>query len=226
MPRSRPPARPAPSLTAALGGDPARNLSRLVCGRLLAEQTDYLACVVPTFESGRRAGLGQDPAGAEGPAWKLAPDMAPVELPVYHHWRFATGPAGDFQSLALAIRGRTCPTTFGSPADRPVDRRARPGRHRRRPGPARRRAASARGRPGGMVRPVAAGPVRRRADRGAQHTRPGPGRDARARPTALRRRLPAGGHPRPDGARALVRAAQHRPRGTGRRRPRRPGRAT
>ncbi len=107
-----------PALTAALGGDPARNLSRLVCGRLLAEQTDYLACVVPTFEAGRRAGLGQDPAGAQGPAWTLAPDMRPVELPVYHHWRFATGPAGDFQSLALAIRGRTVPETFGS---RPID---------------------------------------------------------------------------------------------------------
>ncbi len=44
--------------------------------------------------------------------------MGPVELPVYHHWRFATGPAGDFQSLALAIRGRTVPATFGS---RPID---------------------------------------------------------------------------------------------------------
>jgi hypothetical protein len=107
-----------PALTAALGGDPARNLSRLVCGRLLREQTDYLACVVPTFEAGRRAGLGDDPAGAQGPAWTLAPDMEPVELPVYHHWQFATGPAGDFQSLALAIRGRAVPDTFGS---RPID---------------------------------------------------------------------------------------------------------
>jgi hypothetical protein len=107
-----------PALTAALGGDPARNLSRLMCGRLLAEQTEYLACVVPTFEAGRRSGLGQDPTGAQGPAWTLAPDMRPVELPVYHHWTFATGPSGDFQSLALAIRGRPVPDTFGS---RPID---------------------------------------------------------------------------------------------------------
>ncbi|HEX6886542.1 MAG TPA: hypothetical protein VF143_00435 [Candidatus Nanopelagicales bacterium] len=107
-----------PGLTEALGGDPARNLSRLLCGRLLAEQTDYVACVVPTFEAGRRAGLGEDPAGAAGPAWTLAPDMGPVRLPVYHHWHFATGPAGDFQSLALAIRGRPVPDTFGS---RPID---------------------------------------------------------------------------------------------------------
>ncbi len=108
----------AGAVTAALAGDPARNLSRLICGRLLDEQTSYLACVVPTFEAGRRAGLGDDPGNAEGPAWTLAEGMAAVELPVYHHWRFGTGPAGDFQSLALAIRGRPVGEGFGT---RPVD---------------------------------------------------------------------------------------------------------
>lgn len=106
------------AIAEALRGDPARNLSRLVCSRLLAEQTEYLACVVPTFEAGRLAGLGRDPSGAEGPAWKRAQGMQPVELPVYYHWRFATGPAGDFQSLALAIRGRVPAEGFGS---RPID---------------------------------------------------------------------------------------------------------
>ena len=106
------------AVTAALPGDPARNLSRLVCGRLLAEQTTYLACVVPTFEAGRRAGLGDDPGDAQGPAWTPAEGMGTVELPVYHHWRFATGPTGDFQSLAMAIRGRPVEDGFGL---RPVD---------------------------------------------------------------------------------------------------------
>jgi hypothetical protein len=106
------------ALSAALGGDPARSLSRLVSGRLLAEQTEYLACVVPTFEAGRLSGLGDDPANAQGPAWHTEEGMAPVELPVLHSWRFATGPSGDFQSLALAIRGRVLPGDFGV---RPVD---------------------------------------------------------------------------------------------------------
>ncbi|HEY3340290.1 MAG TPA: hypothetical protein VGK18_17455 [Propionicimonas sp.] len=106
------------ALSAALGGDPARSLSRLVSGRLLAEQTEYLACVVPTFEAGRLTGLGDDPGSVQGPAWQLAVDMLPVELPVLHSWRFATGPSGDFQSLALAIRGRVLPDDFGV---RPVD---------------------------------------------------------------------------------------------------------
>ncbi len=104
------------ALAEALGGDPARSLARLVCGRLLAEQTEYLACVVPTFEAGRLTGLGDDPGDAQGPAWHLADGMAPVELPVFHSWRFATGPAGDFQSLALAIRGRPVAEGFGTRA--------------------------------------------------------------------------------------------------------------
>jgi len=106
------------ALSAALGGDPARSLARLVSGRLLSEQTEYLACVVPTFEAGRLTGLGNDPGDAQGPAWHVADGMAPVELPVLHSWRFATGPSGDFQSLALAIRGRVLPDGFGT---RPVD---------------------------------------------------------------------------------------------------------
>ncbi|GEM00347.1 hypothetical protein [Cellulomonas terrae] len=104
------------ALADALAADPTRSLSRLVSGRLLAEQTEYLACVVPTFEAGRRTGLGDDPGDAQGPAWRRAPGMAPVELPVLHHWRFATGPAGDFQSLAMAIRGRPVADGFGTRA--------------------------------------------------------------------------------------------------------------
>ena len=211
-----------PALTAALGGDPARNLSRLVCGRLLSAQTEYLACVVPTFEAGRRAGLGDDTAGAQGPAWTLAPDMDPVELPVYHHWRFATGEAGDFQSLALAIRGRTVPDTFGS---RPIDL-STAGLGLTGTDDAQIRLggalAGARRRPGRLVRPVAARPVRHGADDGAQHAGPVPGRCPGARPAALRRRLPAGPDARPCGG-PLVRTAQPRPVRSGRRCPRRAG---
>ena len=44
---------------AALNGAPHLSLSRLVCPRLLTANTDYLACVVPTFALGVKAGLGQ-----------------------------------------------------------------------------------------------------------------------------------------------------------------------
>ena len=88
---------------------PASNLSRLVCPRRLAERTDYVACVVPAFEPGRRRGLGlvaaeDDPAmTALAPAWTKAV-AADVVLPVYYHWEFSTSPKGDFESLARRLR--------------------------------------------------------------------------------------------------------------------------
>ena len=42
----------------ALAGDPALTVSRLLCPRRLDPLTEYLACVVPAFELGRKAGLG------------------------------------------------------------------------------------------------------------------------------------------------------------------------
>src|SRR5256886_4134226 len=89
-----------------LAANPSGSLSRLVCPRMLQPGTNYLACVVPTFELGRQAGLGL-PVGADdatqlAPSWGLTAQTA--ELPVYYSWQFATGPGGDFQSLALLLR--------------------------------------------------------------------------------------------------------------------------
>jgi hypothetical protein len=109
----------------ALNGPPEHSLSRLICPRILAPNTDYIACVVPTFDFGRRTGLGiavQDTelTAATGltPAWSLAPPPAgqppaPVVLPVYHHWEFRTGSAGDFASLAARLRPRPAPPELG-----------------------------------------------------------------------------------------------------------------
>lgn len=112
----------AAAMTRLLHERPDRTLSRLVSGRILAPATEYVACVVPTFELGRRAGLGLEiDAEEEGrlrPAWSLGPALTSVELPVFHSWEFATGPNGDFQSLALLIRARQLPAGVG---ERPVD---------------------------------------------------------------------------------------------------------
>ncbi|MBM6583139.1 hypothetical protein ILT44_23335 [Microvirga sp. BT689] len=85
-----------------------RIVSRLVCPRRLEPNRRWLACVVPTFSVGAQAGLHAPgealDRGASGLTWKV--DSAePVELPVLHHWRFGTGPAGDFETLAQKLKG-------------------------------------------------------------------------------------------------------------------------
>ena len=99
---------------AALNGAPHLSLSRLVCPRLLTANTDYLACVVPTFALGVKAGLGQAIADTEltatnamAFAWTLtATAPMQVQLPVYYSWQFRTGEGGDFASLARNLRIR------------------------------------------------------------------------------------------------------------------------
>ena len=65
------------SLQNSLAGDPAMTVSRLLCPRRLDPLTHYIACVVPTFDLGKKAGLGlpirRDKEGNEekalNPAW-------------------------------------------------------------------------------------------------------------------------------------------------------------
>lgn len=87
------------------------NLSRLVSPRILRQDTDYVAAVVPILDAGVRAGLGL-PAGTLDPAW--SPGSAdPVRLPVYDRWEFRTGPDGDFRRLALRLDGVVPPYEVG-----------------------------------------------------------------------------------------------------------------
>lgn len=100
----------------------AQSLSRLVAPRRLDELTTYVACVVPTYELGRRAGLGVPSSAAElqdlalVPAWpkpsEAQPDIRAV-LPVYYHWEFTTGSAGDFELLAGLLKPRPLPDGVG-----------------------------------------------------------------------------------------------------------------
>ncbi len=111
----------ADSLKASLAGDPALTVSRLLCPRRLDPVTGYLACVVPAFELGRKAGLGeqikaadeQPPLGLK-PAWVLGAQPPPqVTLPVYFHWEFRTGTGGDFESLVGLLEARDMPAEVG-----------------------------------------------------------------------------------------------------------------
>lgn len=78
--------------------------SRLLCPRQLRPSVAYRAFVIPTFESGRLAGLGLDPAGAASATLSAWAENAPKEFPVYHSWRFATSTVGDFEYLVRLLK--------------------------------------------------------------------------------------------------------------------------
>jgi hypothetical protein len=99
----------AAQIESDLQSKPNSNISRLVCPRRLKELTDYVACVVPAFEPGRRRGLGLVPAEDDPAMTTLAPAWnknaaTDVTVPVYYHWEFSTSPKGDFESLCRRLR--------------------------------------------------------------------------------------------------------------------------
>jgi hypothetical protein len=99
----------AEDLEEAFSTDSTHTRSRLLCPRNLSTETKYRACVVPTFEPGRRAGLGlkpEDNGDSIGFAWE---DERTVRLPVYHSWTFRTDAVGDFEYLARLLE----PVEFG-----------------------------------------------------------------------------------------------------------------
>lgn len=104
------------SLDEVLAQHPARTISRLMAPRRLEPRTTYLACVVPTFAVGVKAGLGQQVTAADenrlDPAWP-SPPLARVDLPVYYHWEFTTGDEGDFESLVRRLQPREMPDRVG-----------------------------------------------------------------------------------------------------------------
>jgi hypothetical protein len=88
-------------IATALRDRPDHNVSRLVCPRHLRPNASWIAAVVPAYDAGRIRGMGGEPtADALGPSWG---NDDTATLPVYFHWTFTTGPAGDFESLARRL---------------------------------------------------------------------------------------------------------------------------
>ncbi len=99
------------ALGAILGNDPDRGYSRLISPRRLEPNTGYYAFVIPTFEVGRKAGLGESVAD-DDPGLTIAWSTA-TEFPVYHEWFFRTGTAGDFEELVRALEPRPIDKSVG-----------------------------------------------------------------------------------------------------------------
>ncbi len=88
-----------------LDKDPDRGYSRIMCPRKLEPETAYHAFLVPTFETGRLAGLGEsNPAvGLLDPAWSPNSD---ARFPYYFRWYFRTATQGDFEYLVRLLKPR------------------------------------------------------------------------------------------------------------------------
>jgi hypothetical protein len=97
-----------PRVQTVLAQDPDAAYARLMCPRRLDPDTGYHAFVVPTFETGRLAGLGLDPAQAPYAtfsAWAAYQGrQEPANYPVYHRWYFRTGSRGDFEYLVGLLK--------------------------------------------------------------------------------------------------------------------------
>jgi len=107
-------------IKATMVSDPAKSVSRLLCPRRLEPTTEYLACLVPAFEVGRKAGLGLavDPEEENrlDPAWMSG--SPEIVLPVYYSWEFRTAADGDFEELVRLLEPRELPAQVGK---RPMD---------------------------------------------------------------------------------------------------------
>jgi hypothetical protein len=90
-------------------------VSRLVSPRRLHPGRSYRACLVPAFEAGRAAGLGEKQIDDTlAPAWTAGEES--VTLPVYYSWEFGTGLEGDFASLARLLKPILSPDGVGAQA--------------------------------------------------------------------------------------------------------------
>lgn len=99
-----------------INGDPGAFSARLMSPRVLRQNREYIACLVPTFERGRLVGLGELPSGSTMPVlrrWREETIAPGFKLPVYFSWRFRTGTLGNFEHGARLIRPDVLPETVG-----------------------------------------------------------------------------------------------------------------
>ncbi|MCP4998659.1 MAG: hypothetical protein GY933_07815, partial [Hyphomicrobiales bacterium] len=100
------------ALNATLAARPDAGLSRVVSFRKLDPEAAYYAFLIPTFEVGRKAGLGLPFDGDSASGLELSWSAA-GEFPIYHEWFFRTGERGDFEELARRLTPRAVDPRVG-----------------------------------------------------------------------------------------------------------------
>jgi hypothetical protein len=102
-----------------LNENPDLAYSRIISPRKLGENTAYHAFLIPTFESGRLAGLGKDPTtiagfGANSIAWESYNGREEAKsYPYYYRWYFRTATVGDFEYLVRLLQPKVADSRVG-----------------------------------------------------------------------------------------------------------------
>ncbi len=101
-------------LSDLLAEDPDLAYSRIVCPRRLEEKEAYHAFLVPIFESGRLAGIGENPESTAFDALAWGTDSpVDLQLPYYYRWYFRTGTVGDFEYLVRLLEPKPVDSRVG-----------------------------------------------------------------------------------------------------------------
>ncbi len=107
-----------PRLSSVTTENPDLACSRLICPRHLDPEQGYHAFLVPAFETGRLAGLGQDPAQSPGAIQSSWVDyqsrFESGSMPYYFKWEFRTGAQGDFEFLVRLLKPRPVSALVGN----------------------------------------------------------------------------------------------------------------
>ena len=89
------------TVNALLDENPDCGISRVLCPSKLEENSQYVLLLVPTFEQGRLAALGQQLDGVRMDALVAPQADADFELPIYYKWKCTTATyKGTFKDLA------------------------------------------------------------------------------------------------------------------------------
>lgn len=105
---------PVADLKASIETNPDAAIGRLLSSRQLEPDTEYTAFLIPAFETGRLAGIGEDTSTIKsllgswdyaGQGFSYTPNPVFAKMyPIYYQWRFATSGMGDFEALARKLK--------------------------------------------------------------------------------------------------------------------------
>ncbi len=103
-----------PKIKQIVETSPELIVSRIVCPRRLEPGILYTAFLVPTFETGRKAGLGipLNETRLLDKAWDIENEDS-IEIPYYHRWEFRTGLRGDFEHLVRLLEPQPLDSRVG-----------------------------------------------------------------------------------------------------------------